>query len=500
MQPTGFLARQLRTLDCMLRRWCLVLLEARADPRMAVVAVLFVAIFRFVVELNVRGTTSLRPEVLYHALLDSLVFYAAAYFIFTAILKSLLPGRPPGIPAVVSLGLLTGIAPPVLEALIPALGGEYYDYMFDWQLAFHDPSFQPLSETITVWAIIALTGAFVGVVSGSVLRASAAAALAWGGLVWLGVVVPSLLFHGKVRDLLADRWQMSAVFLVTAAVLFHGSRLPAHAPSLRRMNHALPFGALAFCGAAFGRFDAVETSWRVAVILYLCLVLLIHNDYYDRAEDARAGRPASTDASDVLASTALATLLLFTISRFAPMVAMSASSMLLLGFAYHHPAFRLKENFCLSYKVEGGWALSAFCTGVSGPALFATDRSLTWPALLVFGGGALFSIAKDWKDVASDRAARIPTLYVQLARTPDEETRVHGRIVVAVGCGMAAAVLLAWYAYGFNFWLPVLLAASVPVLGALQGISKRHQAVEVFLLLLGVWLFLAGLFIREAVS
>jgi hypothetical protein len=484
----------------MLRRWCLALIEARADPRMAVVAVLFVSVFRFVVEFNVRGTKSLRPEVLYHALLDSLVFYTTSYFIFTVILRLLIPGRPRGIPAVVSLGLLTGIVPPLLEGLIPALGGEYYDYMFDWQLTFYDPSFQPLSETITVWAIIALMGAFVGLVSNSLVRAVVAAALAWLGLVWLGVLVPSLLFHGESRDLLTERWQMSAVFLVTSAALFHVSRFPVHAPSLRRMNHALPFGALAFCGAAFAGFDAIETGWRVAVILYLCLVLLLHNDHYDRTEDVRAGRTTSTDASDVLASTTIAALLLLTISRFAPMVAMCASGMLLLGFAYHHPAFRLKENFCLSYKVEGGWALSAFCTGVSGPALFAAEASLAWPALLVFGGGALFSIPKDWKDIASDRAAKIPTLYVRLARTSEEETTVHGRIVVALGCGMATAVVLAWIAYGFSFWVPVLLVSAIPVLWSLQEGSTRHRAVEVFLLLLGAWLFLAGLLIRDVVN
>jgi hypothetical protein len=483
----------------MLRRICLRALDFRADPRLAIVTVVFVAVFRFVAEFNLRNKPSLRPELLFHAMGDSLVFYTTSYFIFSGILTLLIPGRPSGIGAVVCLGLLLGIVPPVVEIFVPSLGGRYYDYMFDWQIFFYDHDFQPLTETITIWTVITATALFVAIVSRSAFRAIVGFVLAWLGLGWLGVIVPSLLFHGASRDLLTERWQMSAVFLVTSAVLFHALRFRAHWPSFRRMNHALPFGGLAFCGAAFARFEAPQTAWRVAFVLYLCLVLLVHNDFYDREEDRLAKRDSSTDSSDVMGATSLATLALLTISRAYPMVAMSASGLLLLGFAYHHPAFRLKENFCLSYVIEGGWALSAFCTGVSGAALFAAEMSVAWPCLLVFCGGALLSIPKDWKDLASDRLARIPTLYVRFSSTAPEELELHQRVVIAVGLGMLLALLLVWLSYGFSSWLIALSIGSVPVLAAARG-SFRSRAVERYLTLLGCWLFGAGLLLRDVLG
>ncbi|HEX7479026.1 MAG TPA: hypothetical protein VF331_14565 [Polyangiales bacterium] len=483
----------------MIRRTCLALLQLRANPRMAIVAVLFVSIFRFVIEFNVDQTAY--GDGLVHAMGDSLVVYTATYFVFCGILQLLIPGNPSGIPAVVSLGLLLGVLPPILEGLFPALGGKYYDYMFQWQVSFYDPSFQPLSETFTVWLAIALTGVFVGVATSSLLRGLCALVLAWLALAWMGVIVPSMMWSpgAAAGGLLPVRITCSVAALLTAASVFHISRRRAHKPCLRRMNHALPLGALALCGAAFAHFDASESIWRMLVVLYLCLVILLQNDFYDRVEDQLAAREASSDASDVFHSTVLATLGLLTIARFAPMVAMCASGMLLLGFAYHHPVFRLKENFCLSYTVEGGAALCAFCTGVSGPALFASKLSLAWPCLLIFGGGALFSMPKDWKDVASDRLAKIPTLYVRYAVTPEEELRVHQRIVLALGLGMLTALAGIWRAYGWSVWLPVLLVAAVPVLAVLYKLASRSRAVEVFLTLLGVWLFGASLLLRAVV-
>jgi hypothetical protein len=115
---------------------------------------------------------------------------------------------------------------------------------------------------------------------------------------------------------------------------------------------------------------------------------------------------------------------------------------------------------------------------------------LVVPSILVFGGGTLISIPKDWKDVEADRAAQIPTYYVVLTRHGWDEHVAHWRIVGAVTLALVAMPI------GFVLWkgvsalgLALLLSSLVP--GAvLLWVQERKAAVEGMLWSVSGYLFL----------
>jgi len=120
----------------------------------------------------------------------------------------------------------------------------------------------------------------------------------------------------------------------------------------------------------------------------------------------------------------------------------------------------------------------AFLVGVTGQGAGLEGHGVALPALLMFGGGALISVPKDSKDLASDRKAGIPTYYVLLTRRGMSEVGAHRLIVAlqAAGLQTVPVLLAAWYG-----WHPLLAAISIAALvpGAmLLGIKNRGTAVE----------------------
>ena len=455
---------------------------------MAFSAILLVSVGRIVVEVGVKGF-DLPWTRLPHFISDALIVYTMAYFAFTALFRILLPLHL-GVGNVVAAGLLLGITPPVFEALIPSLGGKekYYDYFFQYELWFYEPTYQPLSETLVVWLAIVGAGVFVALVSRSWWKPLVALLGAWCIFMWGGTIIPSWLVGTHEASLHPDRWIMGAPTLTTSALIFHVSRFRAHLPSLLRLNHVLPFAGLALCGAAYGGHSLGDALWRGGFVLYLCFILLLQNDTYDANEDARAGRVTRASGDDAYWATVLGWILVFYVARVAPMLALTGALVLLIGWTYHHPAARLKQHFCMSYMVEGAGALASFATGLAGALVVASPHPLVWPCVLVFGGGALLSMPKDFKDVDADRAEGIPTLHVQLVQLGRDAASVQRMLAALVTLGLVGASALLGGLYGWTPALVLLMLGVLPTTGVLLWTSRPRASIRLYFAFLGTWL------------
>jgi hypothetical protein len=329
------------------------LLRTQADPRTAFFTIAFVALFRIVLERNVQAL-GVHTDTLLYALTDRLDFYAASFLVFTAALRLCLPGPPPGVANIISIGLLFGLFPPLMAAFVPALGGGYA-YMTAWQLHFLAPADQALSETVTLWMTILACLVFVSLISRSFWRGAAAAMLAWAGLAWTMVIAPSLLLHGAVVRAEPQTWRLQVTLALSCIALFMIAHGETSADWLRRLPRQLPFLLVLLLGALRGHALGPSTVFSGAVLLWLLL---------------SAADPAATSADceqqrRLLWHTGLSVLLLGNVLLHAPLLALWGGALLIVRWlpkVLRHGA-QAPWPTGVTFGVEGLTALCAFCMG-----------------------------------------------------------------------------------------------------------------------------------------
>jgi len=448
------------------------LIDSRHDARGAIVVVTLVSILRLVLErAMLSGVTPAPPPIGLMMLVSNVVFYALCFWLFTALLSALLWRAHERVANLVLVGLAFGLLPPLLELFLPEGAPRPFIWYREVSWTFFADD-QPRGEGVTLWLLVAATGVWVWLATRSLLRALFGIAGAY--LMWPAITAVVLAFPATGLSTLG--------LLAIAFVIWLAFRWRALARCVLRLNHGLPHGALAVVGALWvGR--SLETGLeRAAVMVLGVFVLLVHNDHYDRVEDQAAGRAPSSTPDDVAWTTFFYVLLLLAVAPREPMLALAGGAFLAFGFVYHHPALRLKERFCLSYLVEGAWAALAFLAGAAHGSGLAPGPSLLVPATAIFGGGALISMPKDWKDVAADRAARIPTLYVLLTRRERSERSVHRVVVVAVTLGLLAPPLWLFTTTDAAVGACAALALVALSPGALLwALADRGRAVELSL-------------------
>lgn len=464
------------------------LLTTPHDARSALFVITFVALGRLIQEYAINpGYTGVAMANL---IVSRLCFYTNLYFIILFTLWCCLPRHLKGLGNAASIGVLIGLLPPLIDPLLTPAGEPIrYDFMNHWEWSFYSPDHQPLGETITVWIGILSSGLFCGLVSRSIPRGILGATICYALLALVNIATSSLLTDhvAPLTDL--RPWMMNIPMVLSAMVLWHIMRWKALVPRIRRMNHALPFIAIALLGAVWAGQPPLGLFVGPFLVALAFYTLLIHNDCYDREEDALAARTNPTSLNDVAWSSAFLGLLLFAgILHVMPTVVPIIVGIIAAGFIYHHPAVRLKQIFCMSYKVEGAWAALALTAGAAHAQFFAPEVPLYAVTLLIAGGGALFSMPKDWKDIESDRRSAIPTIYVQRIQAGSTAEAVHRGVCTAILAATLAPPVMLGLVYGFA---PSLLLPILPGLlatGWLARVTDRYLAVEGFYWLLGGWL------------
>jgi hypothetical protein len=399
--------------------------------------------------------------------------------------------------AAASAGLVVGVLPPVIDAFVYEPGGFRYGYrtaFFDgFPPLFYDPPYvTPLGEAISVWLSMLLVVVYLRVVRTPWWRVGAAAALHYALIVLFLAIIPSasLWLHAVVREIALN--ESAALALLAAVVGAYLTLRPELARHLAmRLPHALLAPSLVLVGSALvGRLNG-DTAVAAALMFVTALSFLAQNDWYDRAEDAAAGRPVLVGRDDVVFFALLPVGLWLVTATAHVWPTLCALLFTVVAFAYHGDPFRLKCVFPLSYKTEALFAALCVAAGI-----FTHDRvPLGWRELaagaLVAAGASVVAMLKDAKDEAADRAAGIRTVYVVLGARGWSTSRIDALVLVAVGASMAVPPLyLAGSTDVARVALLGLLALATPLSQLL--VKPRRLAAPVAMLLLCAFLVLAA--------
>ncbi|RJO65496.1 MAG: hypothetical protein C4523_15965 [Myxococcales bacterium] len=394
----------------------------------------------------------------------------------------------------VSIGLaFCAWLPPVLDLIIPRSVETHttYRYFEEFQWDFAAP-YQLLGETITVWLGVVFMAFYAWWLTRSLARAAAAALGAWAALqvfAWAWIAYGLALF-GHLGERAVDL--MAACALATVFTIYAALNWKTLAPSLKRFNHALPWGLMAAIGARLAGQDWLAVGGKGLAMFAAFLLLTLANDYWDREQDAAAGGAARPITKDDLVVVlyfhvllAFWTSLVFQAGFFLMVLFLS------LGTAYHLPELRFKRLFCLGYKIEGGAAAAAFLFGAMGAERFPAGSWLPLFALLLFGGLALGSMFKDYKDIDQDRSDKIGTIYTRQLKHGRTLKGVH-RFVALSTSGMFFAPPIWLYVAqeaALTAVAPLIVLAFLPAV-LLLAIGDRKRAVE--LTMWSVALYLAA--------
>jgi hypothetical protein len=468
-------------------------MKARYDARAVLLMLLFVSICSMILE--VSSLSQITALNCYSRLLVYINFYLVMFFSFTFLLRLVakLPFEKAANP--VAVGLLFGIAPPIID-YFSGIKQPRYQYFREFEPLLTAP-YLPTGETIVLWGLVAATGLFTYYLTRSFWRAVLSVLGAYVIIQLHGFVFEAVICRENIFSLEPHLCgaALSVFNLIISFVIYGFARGRPIFASLMRFNHAMPHFMLTLAGAAWAQYGLANGLIKGAIVLFFFVLLLIHNDYYDQHEDRLADRRPGTTLDDVVWSSFFFFCLVFPLAQINFLMVFLLIICLLTGFLYHHPSVRLKERFCLSYKAEGVWALMAFLIGTSSQTGFSA-HDLLIPSILVFGGGTLISIPKDWKDIESDRQAKIPTYYVVLTHHGRDEYVIHRRIVLCVTLGLLVPPIAFFFWKGYStLGLALLLACFMPA-GALLSIRDRKKAVETMLWLLTVYLFILTLLLK----
>jgi hypothetical protein len=353
---------------------------------------------------------------------------------------------------VVLIGIFLGVLPPVFDLLIYEIGTIRYSYYWafprDWSPFLYNPRHHfHFGETLILWLTVVFTALYVRHKTDSWGGFALGALLAYIVLLVNGAVVPSTLQYLQQESgwafphliymmLITQTLVCVAVYLLFQPALRKGL--------LRRAPHAMPFVVMSLLGAAFtsGTLNA-QAIVNAGLILFIFLVALVQNDFYDAEEDSFQGRKPYVDAEDVRFMTISAGFVIIATLALNSMVGAMYLMIFGLSFLYSYPLYRGKQYFPSNLKMEGSWGLAAFLSGMLGAlehgvgdvpkwevlAFTASPPTPGWPLILacvlVFGGHSLLAILKDYKDVSADAHARIQTLYTLALRRGVLPARVH---------------------------------------------------------------------------
>ncbi len=433
------------------------------------------------------------PFLLAH-LLDVTIFYVLLQLVLLMVLavSSGRPWREVAGPA--SVGMVICWLPPLIDLFLPPQPERGYAYFVSFSWDFTAP-YQLMGETVTLWLAVLLSGAFVLWQTRAAWRTALALGLSylamqfmlWGWMAAARGLSRSLgtpLHTVGLGSFGFAAGELAGLILI--ATLHGVFRFQSLWPSLRRINHALPWGMVAAAAARLAGLAWPETILRGLVCILAFELVVVANDFFDQHQDGAAGgtvRPVGRD--EMLLAHFLQILLMAWVVIIHPAGAYAVLLFFVLFLAYHHPDLRVKRLFGGAYLIEG---LAAAACVVYGSQGGDAGPALPWMALLAIAGFALGCMFKDYKDIPQDRADGVETIYTRLIHGKMRAEHVH-RGVVAVST-IQLLVPPTWLLLrGAPIWHAAVLASLAAVTGALLlWVSDRTRAVESTMWGLGLYL------------
>ncbi len=400
---------------------------------------------------------------------------------------------------ITSVGLVLAWLPPIIDLFLWEQPGRNYLYFNTFRWNFVSPE-QMIGESITVWLVILGAVLFAAWATRSVLRALLTGSLAYITLqilAWGWIYFSRIIIDVKKIGVFESSTLIGIILVFFLYVLLN---FKTTIPSLKRFNHAIPWGLISIIGSRL-----INEPWSTSIIKGIVMALsfqliIFANDFFDRHQDESRGgvsRPVAND--DMIFMTFLMVLLSLWMLIFHE----RGFFLLLLFFAlcsaYHLPQLRLKRLFCLNYKIECISSTIAFLIGVmrfsiSGP--LGTISVNTFPegnwvalfSLLIMGGFSLGSMFKDYKDIDQDMADKVGTIYTRLLKKGKELQSIHR--FVKISTTLMFLIPPIWLlSMDRNIYLISLLFLATIAIGlALHTIENRKKAVEATIFLMNVYL------------
>ncbi len=392
----------------------------------------------------------------------------------------------------VAVGMVLAWIPPVLDLLIGAQDGRSYYYIREFSPFFISKNLF-LGETFTVWLVLANFVVYLHWWKRSLWRTLLGFLLAWMSMqifAWGWHEFVKLFMEFELR-LFAN--VMSFVGLLGSFLIYSIFNFKSMWPSLKRINHALPWAIVTMLGSRLAGGDWFFTIILGLAALWMFLLVIIVNDYFDRHQDASGTEEArQVDSNNLVFAIGMQFFLLLWVMFFYP----NAFVLLLLFFtitaAYHMPQLRFKRFFCMNYKTEGisGAVFFLFGLYVNGPL----PEGLWAPimTLLVFGGFSGGSMFKDYKDIDEDWRDKVGTIYTRNLKKGRKLKHIH----LAVSLFMSAMFVVppVWMLVsGHNFWHAMLLFALMPLPAVLLLSLKKRPKLAVESTMWAFALYLAAL-------
>jgi 4-hydroxybenzoate polyprenyltransferase len=496
----------------------LIAIQEKRTHRFAVCfgIVAFVAIGRFLLEWIVANRSLAYVN---DAVLVVGSFYLMVLFLYTAILTALtaLPWRT--CMNVVMAGLFCGLLPPLIDGVVYGLGAFTYEYVTGfprtWPWTLYSPGQGlPLGESTALWLSIALSALYVWRKTFSLARAAAAAALAYLAVAYYGAALATLLLHARP----SGAWGGVATHVITfgqlgTTVIVYCALQPSVALGLlRRAHHTLPFLLIASVGAALTGRPGVSTWWAVLLLLFAFLVALAQNDLFDRAEDARQGRPAYLDAEDVAVLNAIFLLFCATLAAIGSILGYLLLTIFVVSVLYSYPMYRAKRFFPANLKIEGVWGAASFLVGVvsvmtpatsaarpaSAPVASAFGAETVAALALVFGGWSLVAVLKDYKDLRADARSGVQTVYTLAVRRGWGLRRVHRWVSTGAATALVVPFPLLVLARSWATpWVTAGLPFAAMLLWATSRAPSRREFRAVLLIVSALLVSIFGLLVAQ---
>lgn len=362
-------------------------------------------------------------------------FYLATFFVFNAIASIVMKIDWRKTSQFVLYGIFVGLVPPVIDAIWIGPGRFGYSYLDGFYPTLHGAR-NPYSEAIAAWSALITFALYVFLRSRSFWKSLLSFVLAYVGLVALVSLTPEAI--GNMIAPIKSGTAKTFLYLLISYTIYVLLNWDRFKPSLKRINHSLPWVLLVFLGASLADGIQKMTWMQGLLVLFLHQGIVFANDYYDRESDALNERPGRIQETDVF----ILHVLLIWIASHVGLVNAKLGFLyylyILLTTAYHHPSIRLKDHFPLNYVTEGLVASLALMVGMASSGQTQLSPEELAYVGLAFIGFASASPFKDYKDLEGDRASGTKTIYVLLSQRGWKLSRIHMLVTCIVLIFMSA--------------------------------------------------------------
>lgn len=422
----------------------------------------FVAGFRLLGEwLILKGQSFFAFSVLPH----HFAFYLAMFVINVNNMSLLLKKPWKHFYGIAGIGVLLGILPVFIDAMIINAATQRYVYLTGFHLFLFDEKTLPLGESIALWVWIFSFSAYIFIASKSWSKTVLGFIITYICVQLVGYVSTVLRMYFLSWTMLKVPgdfyWTMWWLLISFALVCLANPSQVKHA--FFRIHHAVIWGVMVLLGTKLvGYIDNISLV-RAFIMSFSFFLIMLVNDYFDKETDSVNKRESAISEDTLLFMLYCHLVLVLTSGELGLAMGISAFLFFLLGAAYNCPmVIRLKRNFIMGSLVEG---CGAFLCLIAGATQFGPPMNrLFFPVALLFSAGFMIaSNMKDYKDFKGDLQCDIETVYVYLYKKgwPVAKTNLLVSIILTVIL-VLASVLQIFLGVGTFQILTGCLLAVVP--------------------------------------